>query len=1114
MVRTADVRPCPNCASKVVPVCVCNVCGSVAVRADAAEVDRRIVCTECKAENPTLFVCEKCNNRFLFEEVAGPHKEQFACLLCGTFVDADAKSCPACGAVFEEETARTPAAKKERPKRKIRGEFTDADVDEIARIPGVGRAKAEALCRAGYNALWRIKRASDEELGRIRLIGPRGAKMVRDSLRFILLLPRRKSKEEVLSEEYACPLCGCVTSLFAKGCSDCGAVFDEEEIDDELRREVEKELEKGLLAFYDVHLEETPEDADLWYARALLLLDITELQEAMRSIDMAARLDASSRRVMTIRSRILAAMREMKQASQVLRGTLAGMSAAGELSVEALPENGKPPEEEVEAATDALAALSALVERECPICGEHILPDTRVCPACGHTIEPETTPAAPAEELDVEAPPEPASPPAPEFVAIRELERIFQQAPPIRASARKPVKEPEPAETPPPASSPEPVEAQGEMQAQEEAGEPEPEVAEEPPPRKMPRRRPRPEEAPAPPRRPIEAPGPRARVLPAPQARFRRGLINGHGLINGSGRVNGLVNGLGFMDTSAITDFGLPPRSLLFRYAVIASALLLVFAIVAALLPPPLGPSTAVAIDGNPADWSALPRYSDPSSAPNPDVTIQGYGVYPEGDLLSFLVQVAGTALGDPVGNDAFYVFFDTDGSPATGYQVQALGAEYVAEVLGGSGRVESARLFEFPANAELNWSRRAAVAGVPAAASGSTLELRVSTDDFASFSPSVSTILIAADDFEGSVSRASVALSATFGAIRIRQVPLVGVLPSGTTQALRLDIAALGEIGVGVTWVVGPFAFTATSGVTVIPSPSSVPLTRATPTASVTASVAVAGFPPGSPVSVSLQSAPAPRPVTLAGAGLDAYFLAAPPGIRIDGLFADWSSRAVPDSDPVPVPRAGLDIRSYAGAANASGTFFMFQVAGPLLEGTPVPQKVPRAVSGGGGGGGPGAPPPRITGEDLARVYIDSNATDIAGLPFGGMYADYMVEVRGSNGKVTRQDAFRWQSGWVPASLSLQIAKNATAMEGSIGLNPSQLNGTRMAVQTSDWSGIGDVTDVLVTRSADPPATRTDGGPVPLPEFHEIALPAAACILIVVFLRRCRRRPPTRPSP
>jgi len=191
-----------------------------------------------------------------------------------------------------------------------------------------------------------------------------------------------------------------------------------------------------------------------------------------------------------------------------------------------------------------------------------------------------------------------------------------------------------------------------------------------------------------------------------------------------------------------------------------------------------------------------------------------------------------------------------------------------------------------------------------------------------------------------------------------------------------------------------------------------------------------------------------------------------------------------------------------------------MLQVAGPLLEGLPVPQKVPRAVSGGGGGGGQGAPPPRITGEDIARVYIDTNSTDTVGLSIGGMYADYMVEVRGSNGRIRTKDVFRWQSGWVRSPLIPQVAKNATAMEGSLGLNPAALNGTRMLFQTSDWSGRGDVTDVIVTRSGDTPSTRNDGGGVPLPEFHELAVPLAGCILFVVMFRRLRRRRPTRPSP
>src|SRR5438093_175370 len=206
----------------------------------------------------------------------------------------------------------------------------------------------------------------------------------------------------------------------------------------------------------------------------------------------------------------------------------------------------------------------------------------------------------------------------------------------------------------------------------------------------------------------------------SPHARARRGLINGKGLINGSGRVNGLVNGLGFMDSSALTEFRLPQRSLLLRYGIVAGSLLLAFAVAASLFPAPPGNQLAIAIDGNPGDWTGIPKYADPSPAPDPNVAIQVYGVYPEGNFLSFLVQVSGQALGDPAGYDGFYAFIDTDASAATGFQLGGLGADYVAQVYGGTGRVASATLFAFPPNAELNWSRRLPVAGISAAASGS----------------------------------------------------------------------------------------------------------------------------------------------------------------------------------------------------------------------------------------------------------------------------------------------------------------------------------------------------------------------------------------------------------
>lgn len=1041
--KVADLRPCPNCASKLEPVSLCTTCGSVSVRSDLKEVDRRIACAECRASNPTVFVCEKCNGRFLFGEVTAPEKEKFACALCGTFVEADAKECPACGAEFTEDKPQRVTPRPPRPKRRVRGEYSDADLDDIARIPGVGREKAEALCRAGFNALWKIKRAAEPDLARVAGIGPRGARTVKDSLRFILLLPRRKTKEEVLEEEYACSLCGAATSLFSRECRDCGARFDEEELEEDLRKEVDREVDKGLLAFYDVHLEEAPKDSDLLYARALLLFDMGKLEEAQRSIDAACAADPASRRALLVRSRVLASLFDFPQAAAGLKAVLSTVLPGGEV---------RPPasEEEVKAASAALEALTSLQERECPTCGEWVLPDAQVCPACGHRLTPEArpSPAPESSAADLEAP---LSEAPPGFAALEELEQLMG-APP--ATPPEPEAEPErEAEVPRPAAAPESQPASRPAGPSEET------------------------------RRRGMTNGLGRVDVRSPSVRFRRGLINGHGLINGSGRVNGLINGTGFVDASVLTEFRLTRQPFLIRYVLVAGSMLMVFVLAASLLAPGPGPPSGIVIDGNPGDWAGVPAYADPASASDPNVAIAQYAVALEGSRLSILIQVVGQALGDAAGYDAFYAFMDADGAAATGYRVGGLGADYVAEVYGGSGQVASGRLYEFPANSELNWSRRAAIGGVQAAASGATLELRVDTDLFASFSPTATTILVASDDFAGSSARAGVAIAATHGAIRIRQVPLLSVLPPGTTAALRLDVAAVGELGSQDAWTVGPFTFTSTAGATASPSPAQVTLTQAVRSASVTVSVSTLGLAAAAPVQVSLQSAQAPRTVTVAGEGLAAYFASVPTAIRVDGLFADWAARAVQDSDSTAIPRASLDIDEYGGAANASGTFFHLSLSGRALEGSLVPQKIARLPPGGGGGGPPAAPPPRVTGEDVARVYIDANGSANTGLPVSGLYADYMVEVRGSNGRIVRQDAYRWQNGWFPdAGLGLQVAKNASALEGSLGLNPSELNGTLMAFETSDWGGQGDATAVLLTRGGSPPGTRSNADAPILP--------------------------------
>src|SRR5438093_13669033 len=108
------------------------------------------------------------------------------------------------------------------------------------------------------------------------------------SLHLIKYTPPRRTKEEIAQDEYECPLCGCITSMFAAACLECGAAFDEEEMDEAIRQQFAAEGDAALIAFYDARLAEKPENADLRYARGLLLQPVGPTADAMASLGCAA----------------------------------------------------------------------------------------------------------------------------------------------------------------------------------------------------------------------------------------------------------------------------------------------------------------------------------------------------------------------------------------------------------------------------------------------------------------------------------------------------------------------------------------------------------------------------------------------------------------------------------------------------------------------------------------------------------------------------------------------------------------------------------------------------------------------------------------------------------
>ncbi|HYS71962.1 MAG TPA: helix-hairpin-helix domain-containing protein, partial [Thermoplasmata archaeon] len=414
MPKVHEIGDCPLCFGRLLPLSVCQSCNSVSVREGLDEVVPQIVCEDCGASNATHFVCSACNARFSYGDIV--KAEGPTCPVCHKPVPVGAQLCPHCSAVLPVGAAGG------RSKRRIRGEYGDEDVHEVSRIPGVGRTRAEALCEAGYNALWKVARASEGELAKVRGIGATDAAAIKDALRFLLLVGRKKSKEEVLSEECECPLCGTLTSLFATHCHGCGALFDEEELDEEFRGEVEREPEKGLLAFYDVRLLENPESVPLHYARATLLLSLARPAEALAGLDRVLELEPGHPRALQAKARALAGAKGIGSAAQILRDLVA-------------PPSGQKPVEAAERSAGedvALEALAALEEAECPECGERHAPGAKVCPVCGHRFAPEEPargPAplgAPEERLLAEleravageskAPPPPLRPEVPDIV--------------------------------------------------------------------------------------------------------------------------------------------------------------------------------------------------------------------------------------------------------------------------------------------------------------------------------------------------------------------------------------------------------------------------------------------------------------------------------------------------------------------------------------------------------------------------------------------------------------------------------------------------------------------------------------------------------------------------
>ncbi|HYS72718.1 MAG TPA: tetratricopeptide repeat protein [Thermoplasmata archaeon] len=500
------------------------------------------------------------------------------------------------------------------------------------------------------------------------------------------------------------------------------------------------------------------------------------------------------------------------------------------------------------------------------------------------------------------------------------------------------------------------------------------------------------------------------------------GLTNGlgrtNGITNGLGRTNGLTNGLGRARPAGFHSSGLRAMMRnagwkLYLIPLVSVALLLMPLF---FVPEYAGPAYPIRIDGVFDDWTPFSRLDTTTgSVSNANVDIVRFGVVDNLGPFAFYVQVRGIALqgGGPAPGtmDTVRVFIDIDGTRATGYQVDGLGADRMIEISGHGGSVLSSRLWEFDSNRDVrDWNGWIKGTGTPAAASASQIEATAEWVRQASNQTAV-VASVHAESWDQQDDSSDLPLSSDGGTLAILSEPQVPNVIGGTDVPLtRLTLTAYRQpvsLDSLVIQAIGTSPATAASNLRlldggntlsqVVPSARDVTFTfpaRQVPSGTSLVLTVVGDFTLGSGETYGVRAASdQPRP---AGGGVvsvrDApsprvvgYLGAMPSGPRVDGGFAEWTAPVVDSAnDPVPTNNPDIDIVGFGSQRVSATTYLYTDVTGRILTGTPVPEPAKPVP--------PSSPPAADSDRDTVPDTIDPMPFDFNndGVPDAQTSGDY----------------------------------------------------------------------------------------------------------------------------
>jgi len=533
------------------------------------------------------------------------------------------------------------------------------------------------------------------------------------------------------------------------------------------------------------------------------------------------------------------------------------------------------------------------------------------------------------------------------------------------------------------------------------------------------------------------------------------GLTNGlggrtNGLTNGlGGKTNGLTNGLGSggpvmrsrrMDDSAISPFRISLIIVIaFIIMVPASFMLLSYNEAA---------YSGLRVDGDFSDWDEVTMFTDAEqySVANLDIVDYAAGTNDAGSMF-FYASARGNWFSGSAA-DSLMVFIDSDGNPDTGYSIRGMGSDYLIDVYGWNSLIQGRQLGVFSGQDQLNWSAwnwRGASAAltlteIEVGIQGSTVQLQP-THSFLFISKSGASVADICD----------AAIGLNGGALTVRQTPggQAGIVDAN--QLMTLELRALGS-AVNVSAI--GFAY---SGIAV-PTVGGLPVTvqPGTPV-TLTVTSPVTGLLNGTFIDLSVSTVTSTGVASVTGETLSAYAHAAPGTIRVDGAFADWSGITKATDTDVAANR-NIDISRHASVNNSLEAFFYLGLGtgGRMFGGSSVPQaRTVPATPGEPGEPTTPVPLPRVSGEDITRIYID---TVPGGQIAYGILADYLIEIKGREGEIISQRMYS-----LPGRvfvMNVDAANSGGELEVGVELGDIGFNTTLgYVMESTDWQGGNDRT-------------------------------------------------------